>query len=602
MFIKNIIKFFIIIITFTSLIVLSKQFSVLSQIRSFWIQRINYDYFSFYKMFFLLLLSIKSLLLLFFKKKLLDKTSIFNIKSKNYNLLLIIYSLFILISTIFSEYIKTSLIGFPDRYEGAFSLISYIIVFFIITQIFDDNKSKKLLKISLLISGSLVSVIGFFQFFNMDFFNTNIGKRLITLGSPDKIYQTLEYAYESNQIYSTLYNPNYVGSFIALFLPFTLIFFLKEEKIKVKLIYSLLCLLFFVNQTGSLSRAGMVGIISSFIIITIVFFIRLAVIRTKLLKSDILKLIKGLLYLSILLIVFKGIYLYMDKYSEGMISSKMSSFALESDKLFGDPSENLLKDIKISADSFSVILVDKILTGKFDDGVFNFYDENRQILQYHQVADSLSFYNPHFKNLTVNSHDLKSNFYVRVYNQDMKVLYGIDFVYNDGFLIYGSQGFLRELPEVEKMLFEGREGLGSSRAYIWSRSIPLLKRTFWKGFGPDTYAMYFPQTDYVGKILMTRQANIIIDKPHNMYLQIAINTGILSLIVFCFIMGMFIFQSLKAYLKNGRIEHLAISASVIAFLVAGMFNDSTVSVTPTFYIFLALGVTYLSDSKQRVKE
>jgi hypothetical protein len=58
----------------------------------------------------------------------------------------------------------------------------------------------------------------------------------------------------------------------------------------------------------------------------------------------------------------------------------------------------------------------------------------------------------------------------------------------------------------------------------------MLKDTVLIGHGPDTYVLEFPQHDYVGKLNSFSSHRMIVDKPHNMYLQIGINTGLISLI------------------------------------------------------------------------
>ncbi|HMA60603.1 MAG TPA: hypothetical protein VKN64_09940 [Halanaerobiales bacterium] len=62
--------------------------------------------------------------------------------------------------------------------------------------------------------------------------------------------------------------------------------------------------------------------------------------------------------------------------------------------------------------------------------------------------------------------------------------------------------------------------LGLSRGFIWSRSLPLLKETWLLGFGADTYPIYFPQDDNVGKLITFDKTRKIMDKPHNMYLRL----------------------------------------------------------------------------------
>jgi O-antigen ligase len=155
---------------------------------------------------------------------------------------------------------------------------------------------------------------------------------------------------------------------------------------------------------------------------------------------------------------------------------------------------------------------------------------------------------------------------------------------------------LYPLKKVESIGFKGYERLGSSRAYIWSRTLPLLKDTIFIGHGPDTYAMYFPQDDVIGKLKFFSNPEIIVDKPHNLYLQIAINTGIISLLALLYLWGNYIFSSFVLY-NNSDLSSwqnrlgIALLGAVSAYLVAGFFNDSVISVAPVFWIILGLGIS-----------
>ena len=80
-------------------------------------------------------------------------------------------------------------------------------------------------------------------------------------------------------------------------------------------------------------------------------------------------------------------------------------------------------------------------------------------------------------------------------------------------------------------VWKGHEKALSGRGYIWGRTIPLiLKHLIW-GSGPDTFAAEFPQTDYVMKANtgagMYQQ---LPTKAHSLYLQTALQTGVLSLL------------------------------------------------------------------------
>lgn len=74
-----------------------------------------------------------------------------------------------------------------------------------------------------------------------------------------------------------------------------------------------------------------------------------------------------------------------------------------------------------------------------------------------------------------------------------------------------------------------------------------LKSAVFIGYGPDTFAMYFPQHDISGKVKAYGTDDIIVDKPHNMYLQNAVNTGILSLLAFLVMIISYFLSSIKLY-------------------------------------------------------
>jgi len=107
--------------------------------------------------------------------------------------------------------------------------------------------------------------------------------------------------------------------------------------------------------------------------------------------------------------------------------------------------------------------------------------------------------------------------------------------------------------------------------------------------------MAFPQYDYVGKLNSFTNHRTIVDKPHNMYLQIGINTGVLSLISLLAVFVMYAADSFKVYFKrdiNTFMEYIGVGAftGVMGYLAAGMFNDQIISVAPLFYVMLGLGM------------
>jgi O-antigen ligase len=130
----------------------------------------------------------------------------------------------------------------------------------------------------------------------------------------------------------------------------------------------------------------------------------------------------------------------------------------------------------------------------------------------------------------------------------------------------------------------------------------LLKKYIFLGAGPDAFAMVFPQNDIAGKINWLRDNNMLVDKPHNWYLQVAINTGMISLLALLAFLAMYLFKGIR--LKNepalgeGRLIHIGIMSGVVGYCVAGLANDSNVSVAPVFWVMLGLGLSYVISAQQ----
>lgn len=150
----------------------------------------------------------------------------------------------------------------------------------------------------------------------------------------------------------------------------------------------------------------------------------------------------------------------------------------------------------------------------------------------------------------------------------------------------------------EHIGFEGKERLGSSRGYIWSRTLPLLKNCLVTGYGADTFTYVFPQNDVLAKYYSYLTSDegfyITVDKPHNMYLQIFFSNGLIALIAFLgivlfYLIDCFRLYALKKEYRPGQIMGAAVMLGVVGYLAAGMFNDSVVSVAPMFWVLLGVG-------------
>ena len=104
----------------------------------------------------------------------------------------------------------------------------------------------------------------------------------------------------------------------------------------------------------------------------------------------------------------------------------------------------------------------------------------------------------------------------------------------------------------------------SGRGYIWGKTIPLLKHYAILGSGEDTFVIAFPNYDFVS-MYNGSYGTQTMTKPHNMYLQIGVQTGVLSLIAILIFYFWFFFYGLGTCFRLKEYDFMAfVGAGVLA--------------------------------------
>lgn len=132
----------------------------------------------------------------------------------------------------------------------------------------------------------------------------------------------------------------------------------------------------------------------------------------------------------------------------------------------------------------------------------------------------------------------------------------------------------------------GKEG--SHRLIIWKKSFPLVKDYFWLGSGPDTFDRVFPNDEEKRKFF----GEMIVDKAHNEYLQIAVTLGVPALLTYLYLLFIVLrnaFLALRKADEQKKIVLYGLISCIFGYLVQAFFNISTVPVAPLFWALL--GVT-----------
>ncbi len=170
------------------------------------------------------------------------------------------------------------------------------------------------------------------------------------------------------------------------------------------------------------------------------------------------------------------------------------------------------------------------------------------------------------------------------------------FLWRKDQLIYQNIfGKLDELQEIPHFGFENNMSLANGRGYIWSRTFPLLPKHILVGAGADNFVYEFPNHDYVGKRNNGFEAQIM-SKPHNMYLQVWVQNGLIALLGMLGIFLLYAVGTFRLYFARGRKGFLpnmgiCVFLGITGYMVAGLANDATITVAPLYWALLGIGFT-----------
>jgi len=524
----------------------------------------NLDFFSYWKSRWVIFLTATALVIyifLFISKKLPLK------KEYKYYIPLAIYAFFVILSTIFAIDVPTALNGFMDMYQGMWVLLSYVLLTFLTINFVNSERDVKLFLYAFVFLIIVEGLLGLGQYFGFDIFNTKFGNNMV-VPSGVNVDGGLNFNFGEHTIYGTLFNTNFVGSFATLMLPMAVVFLISAKTAKRRVVAGIALALCLFTWIGCNSRAGYIGVATSIL----VSFIMLRKYVLKYWKVSVSVVLIGI----ILLIGYNYV-------SDGSLVKRLSSmnvFKAIEDIKAQNSSENVFKfeSINLGKDTVSIKTTYQDLNIKIDGDKLYFVDENDKILPMKTTEDGF---------LLV---DDPSKVYLRVKTSDTYP--GFNVTTHLG--LHGSINFY--------ILEEGIK----FRGYIWGRTIPLLDKHLFIGAGADNFPIIFPQDDFIAKLNAGMATTTVVDKPHNMYLQIAINTGVMSLIALLTLWSFYLCSSIRLYWKTtfnslDKCIGLACLFSVIGYLATGIFNDHIVSVAPLFWIILGLGISTNIRLKRKEK-
>ncbi len=487
-----------------------------------------------------------------------------------------IYSLMVMLSYAFSAHKGIALFGYLSRYEGTVSLLCYMALIFYTMHAIGSEKGVRLIVRCFAVACLVLGIWGILQ---------TRGIRLSAL--PDWLYipaSFRENAQMSQNMVTTAVNwffsnQNYTSFFMVFPIGIFSLGCVAEEDFKKKLLYAVLTCLMLFNLWQSASLGGMVGLAVAFVVALLVVGVE----NLKKWRKSI-----GLLFLAAVVSVAASLPVILREVQSGTAFGKL----FDVDVAYATEMP--------PAESFQFEEIDYIKTEGLDV-IFAFDGEEFRVKTDGNAV--IGIIDASGKDVTDRQNLLWADTYIDedsgypiVAVRTARVTW--NFVLADGqsYFITPS-GKTIQLDRVESMGFEEHQSFATYRGYIWSRTLPLLKDTLLLGHGADTFPMYFPQDDYAGRynIAYYNDAkNIIIDKPHNLYLATAVNTGVISLVALLAIYVIYLIESVKIYRKHefiGFVDYigLGIFVAIAGYMISALVNDGTVQMMPLVYVFLGMG-------------
>ena len=165
-------------------------------------------------------------------------------------------------------------------------------------------------------------------------------------------------------------------------------------------------------------------------------------------------------------------------------------------------------------------------------------------------------------------------------------------------LILGS---LVEGQPVLQLMY-GQAGVSSGSSFVqrqdlWTQSIYLIRQSPWVGIGLNAYAR-------IGSIVYPyspEHPGLEVPHAHNLFLQIALDTGIIGLAAFVVLIGLAIRAAWQAYRASNE-KHLAIGVlSALAVLLAHGFGDVVVwgTAKSSVVLWILLGIAFAFDKVRK---
>lgn len=463
------------------------------------------DLYSYYRCYYFEILAILMAVILAFRMALYKEEQ----KPCRIFLPLVLYAAMTVASTVLSVNVSASLTGNFHQFQGILVLLGYVILAFYTYQVMSRERDYRIMWYGIAAMFAVMALVGGFQIAKKDLLDVPFMQRLIMSKEQFAEYGgTMETVFTGNNVFLSLYNPNYAGVFLTMAASVFFVMCWSEKGRKKKIWYGLGLFVSLLLMWFTYSRSVFVSVFAAL-----------------------------------------AVFLWMEKKRRTRaLKFLLPGLALAAVGFFALDMANGFRFLSRIADQGSVSL--------------EVWEEDG--------AEWLS---------------VEADGHIFFFGRD-----------GNGYFYLTENGKQDQMAEIEKADFGGLEYLGSGRVYIWSRTLPLLKKYLLAGSGPDTFPEVFPQNDYVGKAVYGDTATRIIEKPHNDYLLQWVQTGFLGMLGMVLFYVFYIKKCVSIYGESSggdfpRRLGYGCFLGCICYMAGSFFNDGTLYTTPLFWVFIGISLS-----------
>lgn len=503
---------------------------------------------------------------------------------------LLVYGGLCLVAACFSVDRARSFRGIYEQYESVWILLGYVLLtIYAYVHLQEERAVKRLLP--WFVAGIVVlTAFGVCQAFGVDPVACRTFQKMFITNSDLIGHVSLKFG--KGRTYMTLYNPNYVGFYGVLTIPLLIALFVVARKWWHKMGYAILIAGLFLCVFASQSRAGIIALAAGGILLALL--LRKYLFRRWDIAASVI---------ALGVAAFAGVNAYNHNVlitrMQAMFQAEQEKYALtavetDHDVIFTMNGHELHMTLEGKEADAEVLLTDekgtKVTAGPADDSQERQVDDPRFPVRVGTISKE-SFHGFYVVTSRKTMVDGKEQ------NEQKKWIFTNELVKNDNryYVVAGGNALFRMKKAKEGFSYlEKHYSLANNRGYIWAKTWNLLKAHPLLGTGPDTFLIAFPNDDLVG-LYNSGHSGEMISKPHCLYLQIAAQTGIPSLIAFLTFVLWYVVSSIRLLWNASMRGYLpkigaALLVSVIGYLIMGLSNDSCIAVAPIFFVLLGMGV------------